>query len=97
MQGRRRPSLLRRGARRRCRFRVRWCRFGVWWCRFRSRPSFSLVLGGTLTRHRGEVTACAYSPDGTRLATCDANREVLVWDPSKAVVVVDKMGTTGRG
>ena len=55
------------------------------------RPSFSLVLGGTLTRHRGEVTACAYSPDGTRLATCDANREVLVWDPSKAVVVVDKM------
>ncbi len=55
-----------------------------------ARP-FSLVPGAVMTRHRGEVTGCAYSPDGTRLATCDANREVLVWDPTTAVVVVDKM------
>ena len=27
----------------------------------------------------------------TRLATCDANHEVLVWDPTAAVVVLDKM------
>ena len=56
-----------------------------------SAQPFSLVPGAVMTRHRGEVTGCAYSPDGTRLATCDANREVLVWDPTAAVVVLDKM------
>ena len=37
-----------------------------------SAQPFSLVPGAVMTRHRGEVTGCAYSPDGTRLATCDA-------------------------
>ena len=56
-----------------------------------SAQPFSLVPGAVMTRHRGEVTGCAYSPDGTRLATCDANREVLVWDPTALTVVLDKM------
>jgi hypothetical protein len=38
-----------------------------------------LALRATLERHRGDVTAARYSPDGSMLATCDANRagEVL--------------------
>lgn len=39
----------------------------------------ALVPGAVLERHRGEVTGARYSPDGTMLATCDSNREVLVW------------------
>jgi WD40 repeat protein len=39
----------------------------------------SLVPGPVLEHHRGEVTAARYSPDGSMLATCDANREVVVW------------------
>ena len=53
--------------------------------------SCSLTPGAVLERHRGEVTGCKYSPDGARLATCDGNREVLVWDPAAGTVAVDKM------
>ena len=53
--------------------------------------SSSLTPGAVLERHRGEVTGCKYSPDGSRLATCDGNREVLVWDPEAGTVAVDKM------
>jgi len=53
--------------------------------------SSSLTPGAVLERHRGEVTGCKYSPDGARLATCDGNREVLVWDPAAGTVAVDKM------
>ncbi len=33
-------------------------------------------------KHRQHVTALAYSPDGTMLASADAGREIFVWDRS---------------
>ena len=45
----------------------------------------------TLERHRGEVTCLAYSPDGSMLASGDANREVLVWDASTNQVKKSRM------
>ena len=45
-----------------------------------------------LRRHRGEVTAARFHPsDPSTLATCDANREVLVWNVDTGAVVMDKM------
>jgi WD40 repeat protein len=44
------------------------------------------VKGDTLTqeaileRHRGEITAVRYSPDGSMIASADQNREALIWD-----------------
>ena len=51
----------------------------------------TLVPGAVLERHRGEVTGARYSHDGAMLATCDSNREVLVWDTAAGVVKMDKM------
>ena len=34
----------------------------------------------TLTGHPGGVTAAAFSPDGTRLATASDDRTVIMWD-----------------
>ena len=40
----------------------------------------------------GEVTAARFHPsDPSTLATCDANREVLVWNVDTGAVVMDKM------
>ena len=48
--------------------------------------------GAALRRHRGEVTAARFHPsDPSTLATCDANREVLVWNVDTGAVVMDKM------
>jgi len=45
--------------------------------------------GSTLTEkkklkdeHRGPITCIAFSPDGKRFASCDKNREILVWSTS---------------
>jgi WD40 repeat protein len=43
-----------------------------------------------LSRHRGEVTSARYSPCGGKLATCDGNREVVVWDARSGEVIYDK-------
>ncbi|KIH91948.1 ribosome assembly protein 4 [Sporothrix brasiliensis 5110] len=41
----------------------------------------------TLKKHRGWVLAVAWSPDGTRLATCSMDGSVIVWDPETGLVV----------
>lgn len=33
-----------------------------------------------LEKHRGEVSAVRYSPDGSMIASGDLNREAVVWD-----------------
>ena len=44
------------------------------------------VKGDTLTqeavleKHRGEISAVRYSPDGAMIASGDSNREAVVWD-----------------
>lgn len=44
------------------------------------------VKGDTLTqeavleKHRGEISAVRYSPDGSMIASGDLNREAVVWD-----------------
>jgi len=40
----------------------------------------SLSEKAVLKNHRNPVTAIAYSPDGTVLASGDSNREIFVWD-----------------
>jgi len=39
----------------------------------------SLSLKTTLEKHRGEVSALEYSPDGAYLGAGDSNREVILW------------------
>src|SRR5437588_473831 len=38
---------------------------------------------GSLEGHRGEVTAVAFSPDGTRLVSGGADNAALVWDVTR--------------
>jgi len=45
-----------------------------------------LTAKSELTGHRGEVTAVAYSHDGTYHATGDGNREVKVWKNGASVI-----------
>eukprot|EP00013_Stygamoeba_regulata_P019684 CAMPEP_0177658450 /NCGR_PEP_ID=MMETSP0447-20121125/16810_1 /TAXON_ID=0 /ORGANISM="Stygamoeba regulata, Strain BSH-02190019" /LENGTH=600 /DNA_ID=CAMNT_0019163043 /DNA_START=46 /DNA_END=1848 /DNA_ORIENTATION=- len=42
----------------------------------------SLTEKGRYEGHRGGLVALAYSHDGTKLASCDKNRELLVWNTS---------------
>jgi WD40 repeat protein len=44
-----------------------------------------------LDKHRGAVTALAYSPDGTMLASGDANREAVVWARDTREVKMSRM------
>lgn len=68
-----------------------------------SNTKYSLS-GTTLTevkvlseRHRGAVHAVRYSPDGSRFASGDANREVIVWDAAtKEPVVTELVYHTAR-
>jgi len=43
-----------------------------------------LVTACVLNKHRGAVTAVAFDAAGVRIASCDANREVVVWDRQPA-------------
>eukprot|EP00002_Diphylleia_rotans_P007623 TRINITY_DN17282_c0_g1_i1.p1 TRINITY_DN17282_c0_g1~~TRINITY_DN17282_c0_g1_i1.p1 ORF type:complete len:608 (+),score=126.31 TRINITY_DN17282_c0_g1_i1:71-1894(+) len=45
-----------------------------------------LKPAGTFERHRGAVMCIAYSPDGTLIASGDANREVVVWERQSRAV-----------
>lgn len=40
----------------------------------------TLVKEKFLEKHRGAITAIRYSPDGSMIASGDANREAVVWD-----------------
>ena len=51
----------------------------------------TLTKDKTLERHRGEVTAVAFSHDGALLASGDTNREVLVWDCNSGEVKKSRM------
>eukprot|EP00698_Gefionella_okellyi_P008525 TRINITY_DN2115_c0_g1_i1.p1 TRINITY_DN2115_c0_g1~~TRINITY_DN2115_c0_g1_i1.p1 ORF type:complete len:598 (-),score=139.19 TRINITY_DN2115_c0_g1_i1:1179-2972(-) len=42
-----------------------------------------------LKRHRGVVSAVAYSPDGKYLASADHQRSVLLWDRATSEVLID--------
>lgn len=42
----------------------------------------------TLEQHQGEVCALRFSPDGSMLASSDAEKKILVWDLSAEVPVV---------
>ena len=41
-----------------------------------------------LERHKSEVAAVAFSPDGSKLASGCANKEIVVWDPQAATPLV---------
>jgi len=43
-----------------------------------------LQLRALLSRHRDQVTALQFDATGAMLASCDANREVVVWDRCEA-------------
>ncbi|CAK7227617.1 ribosome assembly [Sporothrix bragantina] len=45
----------------------------------------------TLKKHRGWVLAVAWSPDGTRLATCGMDGNVILWDPATGEMVGKEM------
>ncbi len=42
----------------------------------------------TLSLHKGALTAVGFSPDGTKLASGCANKEVVVWDPRAGTPLV---------
>jgi hypothetical protein len=46
----------------------------------------------TLTGHAGAVTAVAYSPDGTRLATASSDRTARTWDPRTGTALATLTG-----
>jgi len=48
-----------------------------------------LTDSDVLSQHRGVVTAVQYSPDGKFLGSCDANRDVFVWDLSTKKVICE--------
>lgn len=48
-------------------------------------------VGEVLARHRGGVTAVAFTPSGTQVATADTNREIVVWDAASRAEAVTKM------
>ena len=43
------------------------------------------VLCNSLQGHTDTVTSCCYSPDGKYLATCSADKKVILWDAKKMV------------
>jgi len=49
-----------------------------------------LTENGNWTGHRGNPTSLQYSPDGKYLASCDANRDVFVWDVSAKKLVCNE-------
>lgn len=40
----------------------------------------TLTQEAVLEKHRGEISAVRYSPDGALIASGDLNREAVVWD-----------------
>jgi WD40 repeat protein len=48
----------------------------------------SLTETGEIVGHRGGVTAVAFSPDGTKMAAGDSNREVCLWDVGSRTALV---------
>ncbi len=51
----------------------------------------------TLKKHRGWVLAVAWSPDGSRLATCSMDGTVAVWDPTTGEAVAGAGGKAFEG
>lgn len=56
---------------------------------------FSRRLIATFPGHQYEVTAAAFSPDGTRLVTGDRDGVVFVWDATSGRTVSSRTGYTG--
>jgi len=56
-----------------------------------ARDGDALRPTATLQRHRAPVTAVAFSPDGTSLASTDAAKEALVWSRTTREVTKSKM------
>jgi WD40 repeat protein len=46
----------------------------------------------TLELHTGEITAIAFSPDGTRLASGDENGKILLWDTESNQLPIELYG-----
>lgn len=45
-----------------------------------TKTSYKGALETTLSGHKDSVSCCAFSPDGKLLATCSADRSVMLWD-----------------
>ncbi|HSV66968.1 MAG TPA: pentapeptide repeat-containing protein [Mycobacteriales bacterium] len=61
-----------------------------WRLRSRRRDIFT-----TLSGHTSTVTAVAYSPDGTRLATTSKDGTARIWDPTTGQLLITLTGHTG--
>ena len=62
---------------------ARWCGIKVrWQVRKFSMAGDTLTPTDVLEQHRGALTVATFSPDGSLLATADANREIIVHRPA---------------
>jgi WD40 repeat protein len=49
----------------------------------------------TILRHKGSVSAAAFSPDGTRVVTASSDQTAIVWDVKSGRTLVTLRGTKG--
>ena len=45
-----------------------------------TKTSYKGALGASMLGHKDAVLCCAFSPNGKLLATCSADRSVMIWD-----------------
>jgi len=66
------------------------------WVRWLNKPTFPDPCIATLIGHRAPVTACAYSPDGTRIISSSEDKTLRLWDSETGAVIATFEGHSDK-